>query len=101
MTAGPLLFDKFLTERGIKRSAAATQLNTSVSAIHYWIKGGQRPRADVRSKIERWSGGEVPASSWLTEEESEQLSSMEPAPEKTDESVVESEASPKPAEKAS
>lgn len=76
MTAGPELFDRFLTERGIKRSAAATQLNTSVSAIHYWIKGGQRPRADVRSKIERWSGGEVPATSWLTEEERKGLADV-------------------------
>lgn len=77
MPDGPKLFDDYLVAREIKRADAARQLKTSVSAVHYWIKGGQRPRADIRKRIARWTGGEVPESSWLTEEEASALEGTE------------------------
>jgi len=78
MTDGPHLFDEYMKRRGVKRADAAKALNTSVSAIHYWINGGQRPRADMREAIEKWSGGEVPADAWMSPEERARIDAVEP-----------------------
>lgn len=69
MSDGAVLLGEYLERKTIKKAKAAEELKTSVSAIHYWLKGGQRPRGDMRDLIESWSSGAVPADSWLTPKE--------------------------------
>lgn len=73
MVKGARLLKAHITKLGITRSAAAKQIGASAAAVQYWITGGQRPRSDIRQRIEKWSAGEVPAESWLKADEARAL----------------------------
>ena len=69
---------------GISNAEAARQLGVTPVALHYWLRGIQRPRAEMREVIERWSGGAVQAADWLKESERARIDGTEeahPSPE--------------------
>lgn len=96
---GAALLRGYIEKHKLTRSGAARQLMTSAAAIQYWITGAQRPRADARERIEKWSAGEVPSSSWLRPEEAAKLEAVElmrepPAAEDTEETESTEDAAP-------
>lgn len=77
MVEGHTLLKKHIDEtRKIDRVKAAAEMGVSPASLHYWVNGGQRPRAFERDLIETWSDGAVPASAWVTEEERERLAAV-------------------------
>lgn len=76
MVNGARLLKAAIKKRKITRAAAARELKTSPAAVQYWIAGAQRPRADARERIEIWSGGDVPAGSWLLGSERDKLDAV-------------------------
>lgn len=77
MVEGHELLKQHIEEtRKITRPAAAAELGVSTTSLHYWVTGGQRPRAFERDLIETWSNGAVPAAAWVTEEERERLAAV-------------------------
>jgi hypothetical protein len=77
MVEGHALLRRYIDEeRRITRVETAGELKVSVASVHYWVSGGQRPRAFERDLIEKWSGGAVPAESWATDEERERLAAL-------------------------
>lgn len=69
LTDGAKKLGKFLEKHNITRSAAGKALGSADPTVCDWIGGKKRPRESKRADIETWTGGEVPASSWLTKEE--------------------------------
>ncbi len=67
----------FKTKEPLTQAAAAEQLGIVPSALTAYLKGTQRPRSDIRQRIEKWSGGAVPESSWLTAKERKGLAGVE------------------------
>ncbi len=58
-------------------------LGLSYVSIYGWCRRQAKPRAPVRAAIARWTGGAVPAKSWLTRRELielERLKSIGPCP---------------------
>lgn len=80
---GAALLRDYLDEKHLTRAEAARQIGASAAAVQYWLTGGQRPRADIRQRIEKWTGGLIPADSWLTEDEAQKLAAVH-APTGTD-----------------
>ncbi|HEY8944774.1 MAG TPA: helix-turn-helix transcriptional regulator [Polyangiaceae bacterium] len=64
----------------LTQKSAAQQLGISPVALTYYLQGVSRPKSDLRERIERWSEGAVPASAWLTTEETEELAQQPIAP---------------------
>jgi len=69
---GSALLQQFLESRGILNVEAARCIGVVPSAITLWL-GGAAPRAFYRHKLERWTGGQVPALSWFSDKEQRQL----------------------------
>lgn len=63
------LLKDFISAKGLTQLAAAKQLDLPASALSQYLQKKQRPRADIRQKIARWSGGAVPEASWLSSAE--------------------------------
>jgi transcriptional regulator with XRE-family HTH domain len=67
------LFRAFRAKAGISQAEAGRQLRVSGPTVSDWESAEKRPKADVRDRIETWSGGEVPAIEWkLSDERVEQ-----------------------------
>lgn len=83
VTLGRTLLKQFLEARKavLTQAAAAQQIGISPGQLVYYLQGTQRPKQAVAERIEKWSGGAVPADSWLTADEKAKLASVERAPE--------------------
>lgn len=77
------LLREFLEARkgALTQAQAAKQLDTSGAALIYYLDGVSRPKSALRERIERWSGGAVPASAWLTDAERAELEQQTIAPD--------------------
>lgn len=62
------LFFAFLRGAGISEAAAARALATTQGGIYRWHRVAL-PTAAMRLRIQRWSRGRVPATSWLRADE--------------------------------
>ncbi len=60
----PSLLAKFLDANALSLRTAAEGIGTSKTSLIFWLRGDQRPRAEVRAAIEKWTSGAVPAT-WL------------------------------------
>jgi len=76
--AGVRLLDAFLRNRAITNQAAADALKVSRPSVLYWRTGERLPDAAARVAIELWTGGSVPESSWLSDEERARLAALIP-----------------------
>lgn len=83
------LFEAYIRDK--KKSEVAAELHVSPSVLYYWLKRAQKPREAMRIKIEKWSKGAVPASSWL---EAKEIASI--AAQEEDSSPPASERTPRP-----
>lgn len=76
----PELLSNFLKARPtLTQAQAAEQLNIVPAALTAYLKRKQRPRSDIRKRIERWTQGAVPESAWLTAEELVELGEVSAA----------------------
>lgn len=76
----PRLLKQFLVSRpGLTQSDAADQLGIRASALSQYLKRKQRPKADIRQRIARWSEGAVPEAAWLTAKERNGLADIDAA----------------------
>ena len=75
---GPKLFTQFLHDNGITLSAAAATFGVKPPSVYEWKKGTRRPRDEHRTAIEKWTGGFVPAESWLDPDRKEALDGIRP-----------------------
>lgn len=66
MPEGPTLLREFLARHSISLREAGAQLGFSHITIRSWLLRRAKPRESVRSAIERWTAGAVPADAWLT-----------------------------------
>jgi hypothetical protein len=80
MVDGPELLRSYIKSHDLKTADVAAALNASISAVHYWLKGGQKPRAEHREDLERWTNGAVPASSWREQEASAERTNVDAHP---------------------
>lgn len=82
VTVGRTLLKQFLEARKavLTQAAAAQQIGISPGQLVYYLQGTQRPKQAVAERIEKWSGGEVSADSWLTDDEKVKLAAVERAP---------------------
>lgn len=69
LTEGAKKLAKFLKKHGVTQATAAAALGVSDPAVCEWTTGKKRPHESRRANIETWTGGAVPASSWLTKSE--------------------------------
>lgn len=61
---------RFIEKTGVSRREAARQLHVSHPTLLAWIDGSRTPEVGARREaIERWTSGQVPASSWENDEE--------------------------------
>ncbi len=65
MTAAELL-KGYLEANEVTYEAAGKELRVTRQTIWAWLKHGSVPSEGVKLKIEEWTKGEVPASSWPT-----------------------------------
>lgn len=75
---GSRLFARFLEKNRIRPADAARALRVARSAVQQWLDEIQRPKQALRERIERWTGGDVPAVSWSTKEEREAVDHVVP-----------------------
>lgn len=61
-------------KRGGNKAAAARDLSVALPSFLEWLSGDSRPSHWRRPRIERWSDGRVPVSSWDTEQERLEMS---------------------------
>lgn len=72
------LLARFIGDKGLTQAAAADQLSIVPAALSMYLKRRQRPRADIRTRIAKWSEGAVPEDAWLTAKERAGLASTDP-----------------------
>lgn len=70
---GPVRLRTFLQQHSISLREAAATLGVSHITIRGWCRRQAKPREPVRAALERWTGGAVPAESWLTRREQIEL----------------------------
>lgn len=76
----PRLLASFLeAKKPLNQAQAAEQLGIVPAALTGYLKRKQRPRADIRQRIAKWSEGFVPEESWLTDDERGDLIGVKPA----------------------
>lgn len=75
---GRALLRAFLQQHGVSQVSASKALGVSDPTIHDWLAGIKRPRAHHRESIAVWTGGDVPASSWLLDAERDAMSNVSP-----------------------
>ena len=85
---GPRLLNDFIKSKALTRSRAADQLGIWPSALTQYLNRKQRPRDDIRERIEKWTGGAVPCGSWRKLRELRGIDGVVP------ESLVESKSKP-------
>jgi transcriptional regulator with XRE-family HTH domain len=62
---------EYLAAKQLSQAECAAALAVSPSEVSLWLKaergesGGRRPGLENATKIHEWSGGEVPAKSWI------------------------------------
>lgn len=73
----------FIEQRkgSLTQAEAARQLGISPVALTYYLQGVSRPKSALRERIERWSGGAIPTSMWLTKHELDELERQAVAPD--------------------
>lgn len=57
-------FGRWIVDRGKTRDQAASQLGISKSYLHNLCRNVRRPSLDLALRIERFTGGEIPAAWW-------------------------------------
>jgi transcriptional regulator with XRE-family HTH domain len=57
----------FITSHGIKQAEFAASIGATQSMVSRLINGAAIPSLSLAAKIERATGGAVPASSWIPE----------------------------------
>jgi len=63
------MFTNVITSMGIPRRAIADQLGISTAYLSQLESGKKRPSLDLAFRIERLTGGAVPAASWTQAQE--------------------------------
>lgn len=59
------MFAEYITKSGDSRAAWAARVGVSRSYLSDMLNGKKTPSLDVAVRIERLTGGAVPASSWI------------------------------------
>lgn len=79
LPSGHLLFREFVESTGLSQRAVGELLGeVSSTSVFGWMHGKFRPKDAMRQRIERWTSGAVPASSWDTVEEREAAEGVVP-----------------------
>jgi transcriptional regulator with XRE-family HTH domain len=78
MTEGHQLLRTFLERHGISSARCARALGVTRGNVTHWLGRGQRPRAEHREAIARWTRGFVPVAAWLTNEERAAVAAVVP-----------------------
>lgn len=60
------LLRRFLTDHEVTMEAASEAIGTTKASMSLWATGQNQPRTEFRMAIEKWTRGEVPATSWMT-----------------------------------
>lgn len=76
-TRGHELWAGFLAAVGATEAEAARAISVSRGVLSQW-KDGQRPRAEIRARIARWTRGRVPPVAWMTDEERAAIEAVQP-----------------------
>jgi len=71
--AGAGLLAEWLNDNTVSMAEAGRKLGVSHVSVWQWLNTTSRPRHHLREAIERWTGGAVSASSWMTEAEAADL----------------------------
>jgi hypothetical protein len=58
-----------IESRGGNKAQVSREIGVSAPSLLAWVCGQARPEYVNRVRIERWSQGRVPQSSWLTPDE--------------------------------
>lgn len=61
-----MLLARYLKRTGRSGSELATALGVSKASVSLWLRGLETPNRENAFAIERETGGEVPASSWVS-----------------------------------
>lgn len=75
----------FMGRHGVSPTDAARALSVSRTSVNHWITGERRPDHEMRVRIERWTGGDVPESWWVLARERRRLGAVRPHIPDTDE----------------
>jgi hypothetical protein len=78
MTDGAVLFAAFIERNAITLVAAGKALGVSGPTIYDWSTGKKRPRWHHREAIAVWTRDDVPADSWLTDDERAAMRDVRP-----------------------
>ncbi len=65
MTDGSVLLRRYMRTHAITLIAAAAELGVSGPTVNDWRWRKKRPMPHRRRRIAKWTGGAVPADSWL------------------------------------
>lgn len=76
--SGPRALRDWLATSGAKVTDVATALEKSAPAIYSWLKEEYRPDREIAERLETFTGGAVPADSWLTNDERRARSAVRP-----------------------
>lgn len=80
LTPAATLFAEHIRTRGITKVQAAKELGISGASVTYLTRGDMRPKNQLAIRIERWSGGAVPAAEWADDEDRAKLAAVEAPP---------------------
>ena len=64
-TRGRRLLAVAMQRRGVSKRAFGKAIGVSHQSVTAWLEGNARPVEAYRVAIETWTGGAVPAASWL------------------------------------
>ncbi len=78
MSDGATLFRGFLDRHDVTQIAASKALGVSDPTINDWLKRAKRPVAHHRDAIAVWTNGEVPADSWVRDDERDAVARVRP-----------------------
>jgi hypothetical protein len=78
MSDGAILLRGFLDRHDVTQIAASKALGVSDPTINDWLKMAKRPVAHHRDAIAVWTNGEVPAESWVRDEERDAVARVRP-----------------------
>lgn len=70
--------EKFIEDNEIALRDAAKALGITHQALLSYFSGVSKPKNELRLAIEVWTGGAVPADSWMTTSEREALGKVKP-----------------------
>lgn len=78
MVDGASRLQAFLKAHGLSQVAAAGDLGVSGPTVHDWVTGAKRPKGHHREAIAVWTHGQVPAESWLRDDERAVMAGVKP-----------------------